>query len=271
MNIAVVTSFSEEGFRKYGRDCVESFCRFWPQGIPIHVYYENTFQLYEGPFLTAENRPTGKQDAKIHAVNLLETQPCKAFLKKHHDDRFAQGLDHYPGHSWRPNATRAGYNFRFDAYKFARKVFAIQHAANIINSGKLFWIDADVQTRKPVPVEFLNGLFPDGIAISHIDRPGYHSECGFVGYNLDHPSTLPFINEFARIYSQGRFMDFSEWHDSYIFDRLLERLPLPTYKIAWANKMVPVENSILGEYFYHFKGARKDSEENKRIHMEQYK
>jgi hypothetical protein len=45
VQINVVTSCSFDGYAQYGRACVESFERFWPDDIVMHVVSEDITQL----------------------------------------------------------------------------------------------------------------------------------------------------------------------------------------------------------------------------------
>lgn len=239
--LTVVTSFSPAGFQQYGQNFVRTFRQFWPAEVGLRVYHEGEFDL-EG----------------VTCVDLLETEPCRSFLERYVGNPFAEGRQPYPGRAWKEDQ-RHPRNFRFDAVKFARKVFAIAHAARAVKSGRLFWIDADMETTAPVRIPFLHKMLPDTVGISHLARPGYHSECGFVGYNLDHPGVLEFIVDFEHVYSADRFFSFAEWHDSFIFDRLLEKSQVKTFEIPHSNRSMPVEHSALRPYFVHYKGARKDN------------
>jgi hypothetical protein len=160
---------------------------------------------------------------------------------------------------WKAKCIEEGYNYRFDMVKFARKVFAIEDAASIYKTGKLFWVDADVLTFAKMSIEFLDSLLPEGVALSFLGRPLSYSECGFVGYNLDHPACRPFISEFAGVYKDiDKAKKFHEWHDSYIFDKIRISKNIPGYNIPTPiNRGHVFINSVLGNYMDHLKGSRK--------------
>ena len=240
--IDVVTSWGPRGYDLYGRRFLKSFTRFWPADVRLAVYYEG-----------AGNAPEG-----VRGVDLLATEPCRSFLARHANDPTIAGGKPYPGKFWKPKALKARYNFRFDAYKFARKVFAIAHAARHA-SGRLFWIDGDVVTHAPVGANLFDTLLPADAAICHLPRAGYHSECGFVGFNLAIVNARWMIESFERVYANDEFFDFDEWHDSYIFDRMLERhVPVEwQHPIAHRDRSQPFDHSILGRFMTHNKGARK--------------
>jgi hypothetical protein len=161
------------------------------------------------------------------------------------------------GKNWRD---ASGYNFRFDACKFSKKVFAIAMIAEHLAIGppaKLFWIDADTITHAPVPLALLDRVLPDGAALSCLARQGYHSECGFVGYNFGHTAATRFIKSFEALYHSEAVFQLAEWHDSWVFDWLRNKLQTPTHNIPHKSKGHPFVNSVLGDYMDHMKGNRK--------------
>lgn len=237
-DISVVTSYSVAGWCEYGYRFVQTFRRYWPTDVTLLRY--------------------GEEENSQH-VNLLAVPRCAEFLARYAGQAEVAGRQQVAGHPWKANAVTAGYNFRFDALKFARKVFAIEHAAEALGwRGKLFWVDADVTTFAPVPREMLERLLPDDAATCYLGRNGgYHSECGFVGYNLEHPVTPAFIRVFANEYASGVFENLGEWHDSYVYDRVRERLGVPGYSIPSSGRGHVFAQSELGRYMDHLKGPER--------------
>lgn len=236
----IVTSFSPEGYERYGRECVESVKAFWPVGSSLICYWEG-----ESP------------DLELEGHDLLSVEPCASFLKRHADNPIICGRKPHPEKPWRPKSLKEGYSFKFDAYKFSRKVFAVAHAAREVEHGKLFWVDADTVTRAPVTSGFLNMLLPNDSCFCYLPRPGYHSELGFVGYNLDKMETRAFIATYEKIYAEDEFVKYDQWDDCFIFDRLLEQIKLPTKPITHSSHKQPFDNSVLGTVMTHMKGNRK--------------
>lgn len=238
-SLTVVTSCSKDGWDKYGAKFIETFKQFWPTEVKLQMVSED--------FLPCA------------CTNLHLSGLAHDFLTRHEHT----GWVHGDGSSPRPAGVakqwlgNSGYAFRYDAYKFCKKVFAIELIASIQKTGKLFWIDADVVTFAPVPIELLSSLLPENVAISCLARKGYHSECGFVGYNLDHPGTLPFIQQFANLYAEDRVFNLNEWHDSWTFDWLRAYLKTETYEIPHKSVGHPFIASQLGKFMDHLKGARK--------------
>lgn len=237
----VVTSFSERGYDTYGRRFLETFRRHWPPDVELIVYHEGT---------VLPDWCVGRR--------LLDVADCAAFIERHRFNTAVQGRTELLDKPWKPKCRLDGYNFRFDAYKFCRKIFALADAARILRQGKLFWLDADTVTVCAVPAALLDELLPDGYAISFLERwRDYHSECGFVGYNLFMDSTHEFIKRFVNLYVTDRFVGYPEWHDSYLFDCMRKETSVKAYSIASRSLREVFNTSPLGRYVHHLKGERK--------------
>lgn len=247
--IAVVTSCSIDGWDKYARRFVETFEKHWPADIPLLVVSED--REVESRIENIRSR------ARFHY--LFESPEANRFIGRHSPSDRAKGRVMLPGDvGWTEKKRMHGYNFRLDAYRFGKKVFAIDLAARIVHGGLLLWVDADVVTFANVPRQFLEEQLPHDRALCCLDRgPGYHSECGFVGYNLDHDLGPAFIREFAKLYDSDAVFDLPEWHDSWVFDWLRRRLGTPTRAIPHKSKKQPFINSALGRYMDHMKGDSK--------------
>lgn len=235
----VVTSFGRQGYKDYGRRFLQTFRQHWPKAVNLLIYHEGQPEL-------------GGYDV------IQDVESCRLFLERHRDDPVVQGLVRGEQHRWKRDCVEKGYNFRFDAYKFSRKIFAIEHAANLTGAGKLFWVDADVVTFDDIPLSFLDRMLPDTVCTSHLGRAtGYHSECGFVGYNLDHPSGLDFIKSFADLYRDDQFFQLPEWHDSWVYDWIRKKKEVSSFNISTESSGHVFVTSPLGRYMDHLKGDRK--------------
>jgi len=234
-----VTSFSEEGYEQYGHRFVRSFVKFW-HDTRLICYWE------------------GKCPPDVReGWNLPLLEPCRGFLARHADDPVVSGRQEDAGSPWGPKARKQGYSFRHDAYKFARKVFAIAHCARQLETGKLFWIDADVVTNRHVNAKLLEEVLPDWASMCYLPRARYHSEMGFVGYNLNRRETHVFLKAYESQYASDAFLRDGAWDDCHQFDFLVEKFR-PTCKEIYHNDRAhPFEASMLGSFMTHFKGPRK--------------
>lgn len=245
--IDVVTSMSKDIWDRYGRACVESLVSFWPEEANLHIVTE------DGDYMGW----TGLRDVvyasrlgRVTVHQLLYWMDARYFLGRHENNRRAHGF-------W--NGTDySDYQFRYDAYRFCKKVYAVEMVVNKLRGGsRVFWIDADCVTHMAMPIELLDRLPPEGFAAAHFARPNY-TETGFIGYDLRHPMTRPFISAVAQVFTSDRIFTMKEWHDCWAWDRTREEMNVPTYAIPYpVGQTHPLVFSELGRYMDHRKGPRK--------------
>lgn len=240
MRHTVVTSFSPDGWKLYGRNFVGTFDTFWPMSVKLICVWEGQ-----------------PPRADLNGFDLLETEPARSFFARHQDNPAMHGR---APHQWSGRKSKAEkYNFRFDAYKFAHKVFALTAAARYVEDGKLYWFDADVVTSRVVTLDLLHDVLPDHAAVSYLPRPDYsHSECGFIGFDLDKPEARAFLTAFESVYATDEFINLKEWHDSAVFDDLIARLRISNvHHLTHNSRAQPFDDSVLGSCMTHLKGRRK--------------
>jgi hypothetical protein len=213
MRYEVVTSMSQAGYDLYGRSFLTSYQKYW--NAPLTVYTEDPLE-----------------DERFPVRDLNEDDELMGFL--------AECSEESP------------VDYRFQAGRFAKKVFAI--TGHPRNADWLIWLDADVETFSKVDDGFLSRVCPEGYPGSYLGRKDWnHSECGWVAYNLNHYGS-EFLDRFREVYTSGEIWDHAEWHDSYIFDRVREE------KSDWLNLskgipgMHPWDSTALGEKMKHLKG-----------------
>lgn len=246
MKYNVITTFSKQGLEQYGQRMIDTFERFWPAEVSLTVCTENC--------QPNTNRPN------TAVVDLLaESADLQKFIARHKDNPRAHGLD------GPPDVFNPKKQFRWDAVRFSYKVYTIALCASKLQSGWMIWLDADTVTHSPIASSVFDKILPADAMISYLGRgEQYHSECGWVGYNLDHPMTRKFISDFVAMYNNDTIFNYPEWHDSYIWD-IVRRQYQTTNKFYNLNPSNDVKglaghpfiNSDLGLYMDHVKGARK--------------
>lgn len=239
IEVAAVTSFAPHAWETTAKDCITSLHQFWPPETYL-------YSVWEG------KRPV----TDIIGTDLNAIPAARSFIERHAKNGEVKGL--VEGRlKWGHKAREYGYNFRTDAYKFARKVYAIAHIAPF-RKGRLFWVDADVITRQAVPRDFLVSLLPDDCSVAYLARPGYHSELGFLGLNLNHPATARLIGAWQELYDTDSFMHLAGgWTDCHTFDYLVQTQKPPVREIRHTSNSQPFDHSCLARYMIHLKGARK--------------
>ena len=78
LKIAVVTTFHEEGLKKYGQKMINSFCENWPKEVTLHIYPE-------------ECNPAIKHHNHVTLKRLEEVSELKTFKEKWRDVPKANG------------------------------------------------------------------------------------------------------------------------------------------------------------------------------------
>jgi len=230
----VVTSFNEEGYKRYGQRFIESFLRFWPAGVRLTVFYEG-----EGFEFT-------------HGISWhpIEEVP--------HLTEFMDNL-RFP---IMRGVIGTQYDINYDA-RHARKAFIEMHAMRKYG-GKVFWIDADTVTHTPVPEWLLDQLLPDDALCCYLGRDGwYFTETGFIGFNGNHPHASRFAKNYLNVFLSGAIFSQQYWHDCGGFDAIRQVFGNGPEFVDIASDvprgtMHPQVNTILGRYMTHFKGNRKD-------------
>lgn len=260
---AAVTTCHAAGYEQYGRRMAQTFLEHWPTHVALAFYTEG-FRL------------DSEQRRAIVEVDLDGAAPSlTSFKARHQDDRKAHGTSH--SLHWNPRCGRLKTNgrldvrpwrrllgYRWDAVRFAHKVFSILHAARSTDADVLLWIDADTRFFADVKPAVLEALVPPDCFLGYLARPGSHSECGFVAYNLRHPATFPFLEAFEALYTRDLLFRELEFHDSYLFDvvrRRIEQQGHCSHDIGegiGARADHVLVNSSLGAFMDHMKGDRKD-------------
>jgi hypothetical protein len=234
----VITSFHKAGYEKYGKQFIESWLKFWPEQIRLTVFYEgddSDFEMTRG--------------VSWHPIESVE------FLRDFMESlRFPlmQGI------------VGGRYDINFDA-RMGRKTFMQTHACRNLYGGKVFWIDADSETKKHVPLTFLDECLPDEALCCYLGRDGwYHTESGFIGFNYNHPLASRFFKNYAHVFLVGSIFTQPGWHDCYAFDAVRHVMGngpefVNLAKHVPRGHMHPLQISAPGEYLNHYKGARKET------------
>jgi hypothetical protein len=229
---------------------IDTFHQHWPQDVPLVVYAEDCEPTVPGARVTVRD---------LHA----QCPDLVAFKQRHANNPVANGqVAKDTSVPFKDN------HFKWDAVRFSNKVFAVLDAAESIDTDWMIWLDADTLTFRDVPQDLLPRICDDKAMACYLGRQEkYHSECGWVAYNLRHPDTAVFMNQWREMYVKDLFLNEREYHDSFLFDVLRRRFQ--EQKNTYFYNMTPVAGkkgpghpfiaSELGRYMDHLKGdARKD-------------
>ena len=261
-----VTTFHSEGLKLYGQKFIESFIKNIP--IELMVFTEEcTPHVHEN------------HKNKIHVYDLnTESPELVAFKSKYKEDPRANGQS--PDNKRKDNKKE----FKWNAIRFSHKVYSIFAAAKKTDADVLIWMDADIFCHSNMPRNFLDNFIPEDAGICYLGRFNKYSECGFYSLNLRDPMVRKFLDEFQKMWddAEAGIFTLKEWHDSYVFDVVRERLELEGLKTHnWSKHLVdirpnpkgspgeghPLINTDLGSYLDHLKGDRKTSGKSYRVDL----
>jgi hypothetical protein len=242
---AVVTTFHKAGYEKYGKRMINTFLENWPAQVELWVYGEDV-SIDE------------VDDGRLHV--LRESADLERFVNQWKDVPKANGdISGVPRLASRKDSHKP---FKWQAIRFAHKVYAIFDCAKRSNADVLMWMDADTVCHSPLTGEKLEQLVPKNTDICYLGRQGKYSECGLYSMNLKSTGTHRFLHEFQRMYDEAEqgIFTLEEWHDSFVFDAV-RKVTHPT-EINWSSGIIkgeghPLINCEWGAYLDHLKGDRK--------------
>ena len=233
MKINFVTSFNEEIYTVVGHHLINSIKNNWEPSIKVTGYYHD---------FNVKNYII--KDINLKSLNKLEDYTTYLKVNKEHDGTENKTIP---------------YNWHLDSLRWSHKVFALTEKAfelaeESADAGWLIWIDADsLATKRLVPNDILSMLPKEcdvvykGI-INHSDRTSY-LDTSFIAFNLNKKPALDLLGDLRGAYNSGEFLQYREWHDSFILERLLN-----IYQ-AHGMKIKTVEQ--IGDYIKHFEGIDK--------------
>lgn len=240
MKYCVVTTFNAEGYNVYGRRMIETFINTWPQDVELWVYAEDCNVTQSAPNLRVMNLE--KSSAEL-----------VAFKNKWRNVPKANG-NPFPG-----SENKA---FKWQAVRFAHKVYAIFHAAQHCAAEWLIWMDADMVCHSTINTAQLQSFFPDTHELCFAGRVNKFTECGLYGMHLTSAEVQKFLVEFQRMYddADNGIFTLKEWHDSYVFDAVRAKFKLK--ELDWSAGLIngeghPLINCAWGAFIDHLKGKRK--------------
>ena len=240
-----VTSFSEGGYHEYAKNMLESVVDKWnPKEFKLVAYYHD-FDIESVSPPMADN---------IEYRNLNDVEEMLEYRERM---KFHDGTE----------GGKMQYNWRLDAIKWCHKVYAMTDLAFEImeqedNDTWMIWLDADTVTTKRLDVKQFEKWLPEKADLVHLGRTDAdYSETSFMGFNLGIHNTCSLLADLRGAYTIGEVVAYREWHDGFIFERLLNIYKahgMVTNNLSEGVKgLAAFAQSPLSEYFDHFKGNLK--------------
>lgn len=239
----VVTSLSHEYFENGANFNLQSWDRRFPDNVEIHVYSES---------VTARK---GYSDRVIWHNLYKECPELVDFIKRYKNN------PHYNG--YKPDKKgNIKYSFKFNAVKFAHKIFPLFRFLNSNNNIKAYWMDADVYCKADLSLIVLDKWMPNDKIVSYLGRYDKHSECGFLGFNLHQKASKDFVLHYEKYFYNNNLDKLRETHDSYVFDEARKTFGniglFEDLNNRRTDDKSPFSSSVLDGYLTHAKGNDKD-------------
>ena len=233
MKINFVTSFNEEIYTVVGHHLINSIKNNWEPSIKVTGYYHD---------FNVKNYII--KDINLKSLNKLEDYTTFLKVNKEHNGTENNSID---------------YNWHLDSLRWSHKVFALTEKAfelaeESADAGWLIWVDADsLATKRLVPNDILSMLPKECDVVykgirNHSDGTSY-LDTSFIAFNLNKKPALDLLGDLRGAYNSGEFLQYREWHDAFILERLLN-----IYQ-AHGMKIKTVEQ--IGDYIKHFEGVDK--------------
>lgn len=231
MQFRYVTSMSREQFDLYGEKMLRTFVDYWPEGEML-VYSEDRLP-------------------DIHDRILHQSLWSIPGLREFHEalSRFPICRGEYPR-----QGGNVGYDYRRNIVAFSKKAFA-QCAAAHAYRGYLFWIDADVTTRMPIPGYLLEKWMEGQFAIV-MRRKHWHLCSSFVGWDC---ANEEWWQAYRDVYESGRVLTAPQWDDAFVLGLCLEGIKNVRDIAEQIDQPGPhnVFNDVFGDMASHAKGNLK--------------
>jgi len=242
--IRFVTSFSADGFHQYARNMLESVKTNWnPDELMLTAYYHDFPEELVAELPKAPN-------IEYRNLNLLPNMLAYRERMENHNG-IVNGI----------------YNWRMDAVKWCHKVYALSDYALELSekeadAGWLCWLDADTVTTSPLTRAKMLDILDSKAEIAHLGRTDVdYSETSFIGLNLSFATPIYLIADLRGCYDIGEVTSYREWHDGFIFERLLKIYIAHGMNVQNLTPNVKglaaFKESALSQYMIHFKGALK--------------
>lgn len=253
---SVVTTFNQAGYIKYGSRMIDTFLANWPQQVDLYVY--------------AEDCVINQSAANLMVRDIAIVNDLTVFKKTWRDVPRANGdVSDDPVRNQRKDS---GKGFKWNAVRFAHKVYSIFHCARSISTDWLIWMDGDTVCHSTITLADLERLCPLEQDLCFLGRRHKYTECGLYAMNLSRPAVETFLQLFQRYYNDAEHGIFTldEWHDSFVFDAVRKQCVL--HELDWSGHLIageghPLINSDWGAYLDHLKGSRKDQGRSNHIDL----
>lgn len=231
--VTCITSMSKSYYDLIGKIMIDSFANTW-NDYNLIVYTEDNLDI---------NYPN---------ITIVNIDCCNPNLQEY--------LDYIGDHSSRG---------------FAYKVFSWIHASRNCKTKWLLWLDADSCCIRTPDNNLLEKLLPESYICSYMktimykDKKGWQGrencDSAIISFDTTTEVSANFVDEFERLYTSKEIDDRTKYpkpNDTHAFIKCIKDAEQKGYKSYNLNpndqSLSPIKETVLGDYFRHFKAGRKD-------------
>ena len=183
-DITVVTTFHQPGLEQYGQRFLDSFAERVDKKIKLLVYAESC-------------QPNNPDPSQIEIFDAFEALPkLNEFKSTWGQVPKANGIPPDDIKARRPKDWHK--EFKWDAVRFAHKVYSIFNCAKICGTDKLMWMDADTICHSSIDMKRINEILLPAYDICYVGRDNKWPECGLYSINLKSQGGKTFLKEFQK-------------------------------------------------------------------------
>ena len=229
--INFVTSFNETIYKDVGHHLFNSIKNNWEPKIKFTAYHHDF-------------NPKNYSIKDVKLKSLEDVEEYREFLKVNQE------------HNGTENNT-IPYNWHLDVLRWSHKVFALTEKAFELaeeskDAGWLIWVDADSLASKRLVVKDILSMLPEACDIAYRGVRNYpdktfYLDTSFIAFNLNKRPALDLLGDLRGAYISGEIVQYREWHDSFLIERLLN-----IYK---AHGMKIQDLPQINDYITHFEGV----------------
>lgn len=226
--IEVMTSFDQRYWNLIGRDCVESWSRYWSDDFYLTCYVEG-FRL-------------DRCDDRVRQIDFDQLDPdyVRFQSETHHDS----------------------------IKRFAKKAYSIMHAMHHSDSHWVIWLDADVITQQAIGWAQWEPLLKNHYLATYMgvwydtDKSGNAGrwlipETGVFAMNRAHQDFPKFRGEYCRRYHQRDKTGLRRFYDNDVLGAAINSVPDAVYNDICRDFVkaykTPLRHTVLGPYLNHYK------------------
>lgn len=223
----VVTSQHKPYYDLIGRDCIESFLKFWPEEISIELWAENFVPDIEDSRLIVKdwNKINPRFNNFVSLIESKTTDP-KILGRK----------------------------------KFWMKGHVVLTAMEECKNDVFIWLDSDVITHKEISVSYIENLIPDSHLAVDIPAGGKgkdkEAETGFFGLNMKHPLSKKVISYYRKCHTTTDILNIARNLETAVWWNAVEKQrskgALINHLHTSKDHLMPFMYTELSEYMRHW-------------------